>query len=261
MDMTAPSMVANTPLTAAGIPNHSRRSSVASGPARSALVATLAVAAWILPGATLKAAECTSPPAPGVDWQECTKKHLMLPGSNFERANLAGADLSLTDLSNTQMAFANLEKAKLQRAWFTGANLDNTNFSRVEAYRTGFLKVSAIGANFSSAELQRADFRGAALKGANFEKAELGRGNFKGATLTNTRFSYANLSRADLTQIVFEGPLQFDQAFMYLTRIEGLDLSASKGLTQLQIDLACGDAKTKLPSGIVPPTTWPCEFD
>ena len=43
-------------------------------------------------------------------------------------------------------------------------------------------------------------------------------------------------------------PLVFDRAFMFLTRIEGLDLSVAQGLEQRQIDLACGDAKTKLPA-------------
>ncbi|MDI7863362.1 pentapeptide repeat-containing protein [Rhizobiaceae bacterium n13] len=226
-----------------------------------AQAAIVAAALWALPNLPAAAADCSSPPGPGVNWEECTKKHLMLPGSNFERANLAGADLSVTDLGKTNMTSANLEKAALQRAWFTGAKLDNANFSRVEAYRTGFVRVAAAGANFSNAELQRADFREAYLKGANFSKAELGRANFQGATLTNTRFSYANLSRADFTTSIFEGPLQLDHAFLFLTRIEGLDLSTSLGLEQDQINLACGDAKTKLPDGLVAPRTWPCPFD
>lgn len=240
-----------------------RRHSVTQARRLALTVAGAALAAvWsILAPTAATAAGCTSSPAPGIDWRDCNKRHLMLPGSNFERANLSGADLSVTDLSKTNLNFANLEKATLLRAWFTGAVADNANFSRVEAYRTGFAKVSAKGANFSSAELQRADFSGANLKGANFAKAELGRANFQGATLTNTRFSYANLSRADLGQSIFEGPLLLDHAFMYLTRIEGLDLSSSLGLEQEQVDLACGDAKTRLPSGLVAPTTWPCEFD
>ncbi|NEK55267.1 pentapeptide repeat-containing protein, partial [Rhizobium leguminosarum] len=49
-----------------------------------------------------------------------------------------------------------------------------------------------------------------------------------------------------------------DRAFMFLTHIEGLDLSAATGLEQAQIDLACGDASTKLPVGLSAPTTWPC---
>jgi uncharacterized protein YjbI with pentapeptide repeats len=47
-------------------------------------------------------------------------------------------------------------------------------------------------------------------------------------------------------------------AFMYATRFEGTDLSTVKGLTQTQIDVACGDAKTRLPAGLKHPSAWPC---
>ena len=42
---------------------------------------------------------------------------------------------------------------------------------------------------------------------------------------------------------------------------KGLDLSKATGLQQMQIDLACGDAKTKLPAGLKAPATWPCKFE
>ena len=56
----------------------------------------------------------------------------------------------------------------------------------------------------------------------------------------------------------FGGQVSFDRAFMYLTRIEGVDLSSAQGLEQTQIELACGDASTKLPSGLKAPAGWPC---
>jgi uncharacterized protein YjbI with pentapeptide repeats len=205
------------------------------------------------------AADCGNTPSPGLDWSECSKGNLMLSGNNFQGANLSGADLSVTDLSNTNMAGANLEKANLVRAWFTGAKAEKANFSRIEAYRSGFSNVSADGATFAGAELQRANFSGAKLAGVDFEKAELGRANFQKAVLTGTRFTLANLSRADLTGSIFEGPIAFDRAFMYLTRIQGLDLSAAVGLEQSQVDLTCGDASTKLPGGLTMPTSWPCD--
>lgn len=207
------------------------------------------------------AANCSHTPAPGVDWSECSKKALMLGGSNFEGANLTGADLMLTDLSRTNMKGADLEKASLTRAWFTGATADRAKFDRIEGYRTGFDNVSAVGASFALAELPRASFKGALLINANFEKAELGRADFSGAVLTGARFALANLSRAELGKAKFEGGLDFSRAFLFLTRIEGLDLSSSTGLEQEQIDLACGDAATKLPSGFTVPTSWPCPFD
>jgi uncharacterized protein YjbI with pentapeptide repeats len=207
------------------------------------------------------ASDCGNMPSPGLDWSECTKKSLMLSSSELEGANLFGTDFSMTDLSGSNLTAANLEKAHLVRAWLAGARAEKANFARVEAYRSSFVNIVATGASFASAELQRADFSGAQLTGANFEKAELGRAHFKGAVLTGTRFSLANLSRADLSGTTFEGPLDFDQAFLFLTRIEGLDLSAATGLEQAQVDLACGDDKTKLPAGLTAPSSWPCGTD
>jgi hypothetical protein len=45
---------------------------------------------------------------------------------------------------------------------------------------------------------------------------------------------------------------------MYLTRLEGIDLSQATGLTHQQLDIACGDAGTKLPTGLERPGSWPC---
>jgi uncharacterized protein YjbI with pentapeptide repeats len=212
-----------------------------------------------LAGGTVRAADCESSPAPGLDWSECSKGNLMLGGNNFQGANLSGADLSSTDLSKTNIAGANFEKANLVRAWFTGAKAEKANFSRIEAYRSGFSNISADGATFAGAELQRANFSGSKLTGVDFEKAELGRANFQKAVLTGTRFTLANLSRADLTSTSFEGPIAFDHAFMYLTRIQGVDLSKAVGLQQAQIDLTCGDSSTKLPAGLTAPKSWPCD--
>ena len=50
----------------------------------------------------------------------------------------------------------------------------------------------------------------------------------------------------------------FSQAFLFGARFEATDLSAVKGLVQAQIDVACGDAKTKLPAALKAPPSWPC---
>ena len=68
----------------------------------------------------------------------------------------------------------------------------------------------------------------------------------------------ANLARADFRGATFTAPIDFDGAFFFLTRIEGLDLSKSTGLSQWQLNMACGDARTELPSGLTRPEDWPC---
>lgn len=207
------------------------------------------------------AADCRADPEPEIDWSNCSKKNLMLGGSDFTGANFRDADLSYTDMRDTNLTAAILEKATLIRTWFTGARLDKANFARVEAYRSSFQSIVAQGASFASAELQRATFNGADLRYASFDKADLSRASFDEAILSGASFAYANLSRADLSKARVEGTIGLDRAFMLLTRIEGLDLSRASGLDQSQIDIACGDAKTQLPKGLTTPTAWPCPKD
>lgn len=234
---------------------------VPSAAVKRGLVACLVAVAVSGLACSAAAADCKSLPGPETDWAGCNKRQLMLGGSDLKGSKLVDTDLASTDLSGADLTAANLEKATLVRASLAGARADKANFSRVEGYRGDFSGISAESALFVSSELQRADFTGAKLKGSDFEKAELGRANFDKAILTGTRFSVANLSRANLSGALFEGPIDFDRAFLFLTRIEGLNLAAAKGLTQDQVDLACGDAATKLPDGLRAPDKWPCPPD
>ena len=230
--------------------------------ARYVAVAGLAglLAAGFLP-APSQAADCRAMPAALVDWQGCKKSGLLLPESVLDGALLADADLSGTDLRGSSLVEADLEKATLIRTSLAGSRADSANFSRIEGYRTVFTAVSARGASFASAELQRADFTGADLTGADFERSELGRANFKGATITGTSFALANLARAEFQGAKFEGPIDFTRAFTLITRFDGVDLSQAKGLTQVQVDYACGTETTKLPEGLKPGANWPCSFE
>jgi uncharacterized protein YjbI with pentapeptide repeats len=207
------------------------------------------------------AADCDSMAAPGIDWQDCPKRALIIRESDLSRANLVETDFTSTDLRHSNFDGANLEGATLVRSSLAGSSAKGANFAKVEGYRTDFGAVDAQGASFVNAELQRVDFSGANLSGTSFEKAELGRANFEGANLTGSRFTLANLTRADLSKAKFTGPLDFANAFFYLTRLAGLDLTAATGLTQYQIDMACGDADTKLPAGLTAPASWPCDLD
>lgn len=218
----------------------------------------MAIVGPALPAA---AADCQNSPEAKIDWTECNKSLLMLGGSDLNGANLAGTDFTSTDLRDANLEGANLEKASLVRASLAGAKADKANFAKIEAYRTSFAGLSAQGASFAGAELQRADFTGANVTGADFQKAELGRVNFGKATITGTAFPMANLSRAEMRGTTFEGAIDFTDAFLFLARLEGLDLSKATGLQQMQIDLACGDAKTKLPTELKAPATWPCKFE
>ncbi len=235
---------------------------VLRGYGRHAACASLALAALsVVDSRPAEAASCRADASAQVDWSACNKRLLMLGGSVLEGADLRGTDFTFTDLRGSSFNKANLEKAKLIRASLASSQLQGANLVKVEAYRSDFSDVDAEGASFASAEMQRANFENAKLVNTDFSKAELGRADFNGAVLTGTKFSKANLSRSSFIGANFTGPIDFDNSFLLLTRIEGLDLSAATGLDQKQIDIACGDDKTKLPQGLTKPATWPCPED
>jgi len=68
--------------------------------------------------------------------------------------------------------------------------------------------------------------------------------NFSGATFRGTDLSGANLAHANLDGADLTG------AVMTITSIKGTDLTHARGLTQQQLDSACGDAETKVPAGL-----------
>lgn len=209
---------------------------------------------------SLAANECRVSPTPGISWQNCDKKLLMLNGSDLGGANLTGADFTSTDLRDSNLSAANFEDAVLVRASLARSVAKGANFSGIEAFRTEFGNLDAQGAVFVNAELSRSNFTKAKLADTDFRKADLGRSQFDRADVSGSRFSLANLARTDFREAIFAKPVDFDRAFMFLTRIEGVDLSAATGLTQWQMDMACGDDTTVLPTGLTKAASWPCKF-
>jgi len=105
--------------------------------------------------------------------------------------------------------------------------------------------------------MNRSDFSEADLTGANMSKAELARVILRDAVISGVPLSYSNLSRADISGTDFEDA-ELTGTYMYLTLLNGADLSRTKGLTQYQVSLACGNDQTALPEGLTAPDHWPC---
>jgi uncharacterized protein YjbI with pentapeptide repeats len=229
------------------------------------LIPVIAVAGGLVLFVTHMAPElggkCRADAGPNIDWSECRKRMLMLEHSKLDGGRFAGADLSRTDLSHSSLHNSDFTKAILLRASLAKADAVGANFSKIEGYRAELPGINAKGASFGGAEMQRANFDKAQLQDADFTKAELGRANFQKATLGNTAFATANLSRAVFQGAHMEGPVDFTNAFLFLTRIEGVDLSQATGLKQEQVDLACGNDKTVLPAGLTIPLSWPCDSE
>jgi uncharacterized protein YjbI with pentapeptide repeats len=100
-----------------------------------------------------------------------------------------------------------------------------------------------------NAELTNTCVKHGNLKEANFDGAHaalmcMSYADFTGASFRGTDLSGANLSFAKLDGADFTG------ATLTATLFKGTDLSRTRGLTQAQVDAACGDSATRLPSGL-----------
>ncbi len=92
-------------------------------------------------------------------------------------------------------------------------------------------------------------------------KADFSRVNFSNANLKGVNLSFSNISRANLSGTLIDENFSLEGSYLFLTRIEGLNLSALKGLAQWQVNMACGNDNTQLPDGLTQPTSWPCKFE
>jgi uncharacterized protein YjbI with pentapeptide repeats len=88
------------------------------------------------------------------------------------------------------------------------------------------------GANFAGADLRDVNAFAGVFSSANFTGADMTNSSWVGAHLGGARLAGAKLSGANLS---------------------GAELEGAHGLTQAQLNAACGDADTRLPGGLTVP--------
>jgi len=146
-------------------------------------------------------------------WNKWRKKNYTivvdLRGAVLSDANLRGAFLFETNLSQADFQRADLRGASLNSADLTETNLDGADLREADLWGGKFSRTNLRGANLSKSGLL-----GAKLSSADLRGAELSEANFEGAY-----FSYAKLSGANLNKSVFEN-----------TVFVGIDLSKTNGL-------------------------------
>ena len=167
------------------------------------------------------------------------------------RAYLSSATIIDANLTGTNLIGANLREATLTKATLTDCILLGADLSG--ASLNGAILVSS---NLNYADLTKADLTGADLGVSTLIHATL-----RGATLASASLPGANLRHADLAQADLTDA--FLSADLTGANLEGAILS-NAGLqfatvSQAQLDLACGDASTRLPDGLTIPFCSPAE--
>lgn len=117
------------------------------------------------------------------------------------------------NLFQAELAYQDAAKVDLSEARLRQSNLALTTFD----------DVNLSGANLSVAN----------LFGARFNRSNFARANMQNVIAVGTYFGSSNLTGADMSG----------------ANLSGADLAIVKGLTQPQLNRACGDSNTRLPKG------------
>ncbi len=192
------------------------------------------------------ALDCTSCDLSGNDLHGTRLKNSRFSGAILNRVNLSGGVIYKSDFSGAHLRKAFLARVQASEVVFRGANLNGSTMTEIQIKNSDFQGATLSGAeiskgaiidtNLRGANLSRiialaSSFEGSDLSLAYLDGANLTGSNFKNTVLVNTKFGTANINA-----------VQFDGA-----RMEGARLADVQGLTQGQLDLACGDGKTELP--------------
>jgi uncharacterized protein YjbI with pentapeptide repeats len=116
-------------------------------------------------------------------------------------------------------------------------------------FQADFANAELKGRSFAHARLRQADMTAATLSHASFAGADLRDVNAYGALFGGADFSGANLANASFVGAYVEGA-DFRGAHLEGVNFSGAEMSRAVGLTQRQLDPACGDAATVPPRGL-----------
>ncbi|MDJ0922513.1 MAG: pentapeptide repeat-containing protein [Henriciella sp.] len=102
--------------------------------------------------------------------------------------------------------------------------------------------------NLASARLRQAN-----LSLATYDDVVFAKSNLSIANLFGARFNRCDFKDADLTDAIavgtYFGSSDLSGATLAGLNLSGADLTIARGLTQTQLNSACGDTSTKLPKG------------
>lgn len=141
----------------------------------------------------------------------------------------------------TAQSASDIAKAKSGKSC-VGCNLFQADFSY-----DGIRNV-----NLSKSRLRQSDMTAATMDGVNFSGANLSIANLAAGRFTGASFKGADLSQATLVGGSFDGA-NFAGANLTGANLSGAEMAKAYGLTQKQLNKACGDHTTQLRGNLTIP--------
>jgi uncharacterized protein YjbI with pentapeptide repeats len=116
-------------------------------------------------------------------------------------------------------------------------------------FQADFGNAKLSGRNYAGARLRQADMSAAIMSGTSFAGADLRDVEAYGAVFSNANFARANLTNASFVGTYLHGA-NLSGAILDGVNFSGAELGRARGLTQGQLNHACGDEATELPPGL-----------
>lgn len=125
-----------------------------------------------------------------------------------------------------------------------GANCPGCNL-----FQADFSGLEVKGRNFAGARLRQADLSLSVMNRTNFAHTDLRDVNAYGGVFSSSNFSGADLTHASFVGTYLQGA-NLAGARLDGTNFSGAEMDRAQGLTQSQLNRACGDAATQMPPGL-----------
>lgn len=116
-------------------------------------------------------------------------------------------------------------------------------------FQADFTNLEMRGRNFKGARLRQSNLSLATMNGSNFSGADLRDVDAFGGLFTGSNFAGANMANSSWVG-TYLGSSQFRGANLAGANFSGAEMDRASGLTQAQLDQACGDQATTLPAGL-----------
>jgi uncharacterized protein YjbI with pentapeptide repeats len=178
-----------------------------------------------------------------------TLKNADFSGSLFNNSNLSGGKLHGSDLSGAHFRKAMLYGVKGEQVIMRGAVLEDATLTEANLSHSSMRQANLHRAEMTRGTFRDNDFQSANLIGATAPSVDFTRSNFDRARLDNADLSSATLDGSQFTGVRF-GFANLEAASLIETNFSDADLTHVSGLTQEQLDKACGNMNTRLPDGL-----------
>jgi uncharacterized protein YjbI with pentapeptide repeats len=145
--------------------------------------------------------------------------------------------------------FVVAERAAAQNAAQIEHSRDGASCPHCNLFQADFANLELKDRNFAGARLRQADMSAAVMNHTTMAGADLRDVNAYGAVFTGASFAGANMTNASFVGTYLEGA-NFRGANLSGVNFSGAEMDRAVGLTQGQLNQACGDDSTKLPPGL-----------